>query len=83
MKINTWISKEKNSEDNLNNQNKFMETDFVLALKEKELETVELQTKIENTQTEREDLLNELVDVEYFCFFVFYILKKIIINYKI
>nr|CAH8870254.1 unnamed protein product [Trichobilharzia regenti] len=62
--MNTMIAKEKTNEENLNNENKLAEIDFVRSLKEKETEAANLQEKVDQTQKDKENLLNELVEVE-------------------
>ncbi|CAH8869851.1 unnamed protein product [Trichobilharzia szidati] len=63
-RMNTMIAKEKTNEENLNNENKLAEIDFVRSLKEKETEAANLQEKVDQTQKDKENLLNELVEVE-------------------
>ncbi|KAF5405478.1 Coiled-coil domain-containing protein 40 [Paragonimus heterotremus] len=64
VRLNAMIAKEKSTGENLSNENRLAETDFVRALREKEMEAAELQSKVESLRAEREDMLNELVEVE-------------------
>ncbi|CAL8088462.1 unnamed protein product [Calicophoron daubneyi] len=63
-RLNFLIAKEKTTGHNLTRENMLAETDFVRALREKEVEAVELQAKVDGLNKEREDMLNELVEVE-------------------
>ncbi|KAF8569867.1 hypothetical protein P879_00823 [Paragonimus westermani] len=64
VRLNALIAKEKSTGENLSNENRLAETDFVRALREKEMEAAELQSKVESLKAEREDMLNELVEVD-------------------
>ncbi|CAH8578989.1 unnamed protein product [Schistosoma turkestanicum] len=63
-RINSMIAKEKTTEEYLNNENKLTEIDFIRSLKEKEIEAANLQEKVHQALMDKEDLLNELVEVE-------------------
>ncbi|THD22944.1 Coiled-coil domain-containing protein 40 [Fasciola hepatica] len=63
-RLNALIAKERTAGEHLVNENKLAETDFVRALREKEAEAVEMQSKLDSIKKEREEMLNELVEVE-------------------
>ncbi|CAH8624434.1 unnamed protein product [Heterobilharzia americana] len=63
-RMNTMIANEKTNEESLNNENKLSEIDFARSLKEKETEAANLQEKVDHVLKDKEDLLNELVEVE-------------------
>lgn len=63
-RLNALIAKERSTGEHLINENKLAETDFIRSLRAKEAEAVEMQSKLDSIKKEREDLLNELVEVE-------------------
>ncbi|TGZ64011.1 hypothetical protein CRM22_006584 [Opisthorchis felineus] len=63
-RLNGLIAKEKVAGENLTNENKLAETDFVRTLRGKEMEVAELQGKLDELKREREEVLNELVEIE-------------------
>nr|VZI01346.1 unnamed protein product [Spirometra erinaceieuropaei] len=63
-RINKMIFVKKSSGTALEQENKLAEEDFVRALREKEQETVEMQSKLDAVIKEKEELLSELIETE-------------------
>ncbi|PIK45458.1 hypothetical protein BSL78_17690, partial [Apostichopus japonicus] len=64
LKLNQLLTKEGKLQENLEQDNILIETDFVLSLKEAEKESIEMQNKLEELSEEKERLLNSLVESE-------------------
>jgi len=64
IKLNTLLNKEHGTHDNLHQDNALLENDFVLALKEAEMDSIELQANLDGMKEEKERLLNSLVEAE-------------------
>uniref|UniRef100_A0A8C6SDG8 Coiled-coil domain containing 40 n=1 Tax=Neogobius melanostomus TaxID=47308 RepID=A0A8C6SDG8_9GOBI len=63
-KLSTLLNKNKQLSQALELDNTLMQMDFIKKVKEKELESIELQLKLEKTAEEKERLLNCLVEAE-------------------
>merc|ERR1719239_749976 len=64
IKLNTLLHKEKNAGDELEAGNILMENAFVSGLKDAEMESIQLQNKLDGIKDEKEKLLNSLVEAE-------------------
>lgn len=64
IKLNTLIHKESGLQNSLQQENVLIENDFIKALKEAELETIQLKNYLEVTSEEKERLLNSLIEAE-------------------
>ncbi|XP_034400840.1 coiled-coil domain-containing protein 40 [Cyclopterus lumpus] len=64
LKLNTLLSKNGELSQALQQNHSLMETEFLHRLKEAEREAIEMHMKHENTQEEKERLLNSLVEAE-------------------
>ncbi|XP_011454679.3 coiled-coil domain-containing protein 40 [Magallana gigas] len=64
IKLNTLLNKEKGTHDNLHQDNILLENDFIMALKEAEMESIQLQENLDGIKEEKERLLNSLVEAE-------------------
>ncbi|GFO16023.1 coiled-coil domain-containing protein 40 [Plakobranchus ocellatus] len=64
IKINTLLHKEKNVGEQLEQGNILMENAFVAGLKDAEMESIQLQAKLDDIKDEKERLLNSLVEAE-------------------
>ncbi|KAL3316761.1 Coiled-coil domain-containing protein 40 [Cichlidogyrus casuarinus] len=64
MRLNANINKHKGQADVLKNARYVEEMNFVRILKEKEVETEDMQQKLQNLKREKENLMEELLDVE-------------------
>eukprot|EP00003_Mantamonas_plastica_P019718 TRINITY_DN3204_c0_g1_i9.p1 TRINITY_DN3204_c0_g1~~TRINITY_DN3204_c0_g1_i9.p1 ORF type:complete len:428 (-),score=182.15 TRINITY_DN3204_c0_g1_i9:420-1703(-) len=64
VKLNTLISQNAGSLGNLAESNLTLETAMVNNIKDQELESVELEAKIDTIRDEKDAMLNELVEVE-------------------
>jgi len=63
-KLNLLINKESGMKEFLQQNNILMENDFIQTLKEAELESINMQSRIEALKEEKEMLLNSLVEAE-------------------
>uniref|UniRef100_H2XUM1 Coiled-coil domain-containing protein 40 n=1 Tax=Ciona intestinalis TaxID=7719 RepID=H2XUM1_CIOIN len=61
---NTLLSKEKGIQETLEQGNILTENEFIQELKEAELASIQMQTKLEGLQEEKERLLNSLIEAE-------------------
>ncbi|GFR74317.1 coiled-coil domain-containing protein 40 [Elysia marginata] len=64
IKLNTLLHKEKNVGEQLEQGNVLMENAFVAGLKDAEMESIQLQGKLDEIKEEKERLLNSLVEAE-------------------
>ncbi|XP_013409019.1 coiled-coil domain-containing protein 40 isoform X1 [Lingula anatina] len=64
LKLNMLLHKEKGMEEQLHQSNALMETDFILQLKESEMNSIQMQSKLDALKEEKERLLNSLVEAE-------------------
>ncbi|KAM3622956.1 uncharacterized protein V6R79_005365 [Siganus canaliculatus] len=64
LKLNMLLSKNRQLSLALEQENSWMETDFLCKLKEAEQESIEMQMKLEKTEEEKDRLLNCLVETE-------------------
>ena len=64
IKLNVLLHREKGYEMNLDQGTSLLETDFINSLKAAELESIELQQKLNAIKEEKERLLNSLVEAE-------------------
>lgn len=64
IKLNTLLHKEKNMGKELEEGNVLMENAFISNLKDSELQSIELQNKLDGIKDEKERLLNSLVEAE-------------------
>nr|XP_061791914.1 coiled-coil domain-containing protein 40-like [Nerophis lumbriciformis] len=64
LKLNTLLSKNAQLQHALEQENAFIEADFIHKLKEAERESIEMEVKLEKTQGEKEKLLNSLLESE-------------------
>ncbi|XP_061685247.1 coiled-coil domain-containing protein 40-like isoform X2 [Syngnathoides biaculeatus] len=64
LKLNTFLSKNVQLRQALEQENAAMESDFLHKLKEAERVSVEMEVKLEKTQAEKEKLLSSLVEAE-------------------
>ncbi|XP_047435311.1 coiled-coil domain-containing protein 40 isoform X2 [Mugil cephalus] len=64
LKLNALLCKNRQLSHVLEQENAFMETDFLHRLKEAEQESVQIQMKHEKTREEKEWLLNSLLEAE-------------------
>ena len=64
IKLNTLLHKEKKMGDELEQGNILMENAFISGLKDAEMESIELQQKLDGIKDEKERLLNSLVEAE-------------------
>uniref|UniRef100_H2YI71 Coiled-coil domain-containing protein 40 n=1 Tax=Ciona savignyi TaxID=51511 RepID=H2YI71_CIOSA len=63
-KLNTLLNKEKGVQESLEQGNILTENEFIQELKEAELASIQMQTKLEGLQEEKERLLNSLIEAE-------------------
>ncbi|XP_078491914.1 coiled-coil domain-containing protein 40 [Ciona intestinalis] len=64
VKLNTLLSKEKGIQETLEQGNILTENEFIQELKVAELGSIQMQTKLEGLQEEKERLLNSLIEAE-------------------
>ncbi|KAK3091997.1 hypothetical protein FSP39_024328 [Pinctada imbricata] len=64
IKLNTLLNKEKGTHECLHQDNILLENDFIIALKEAEKESIQMQANLDNIKEEKERLLNSLVEAE-------------------
>ncbi|KAL5473502.1 hypothetical protein EMCRGX_G027992 [Ephydatia muelleri] len=64
IKLNTLIAEKRGLQERLEEKNVIAENDFTHVLKDAELECIELQTKVEQLNEEKERLLNSLIEAE-------------------
>ncbi|XP_021370653.1 coiled-coil domain-containing protein 40-like isoform X2 [Mizuhopecten yessoensis] len=64
IKLNQLLHKETNIQSNLQQDNILLEQDFIRALKEAELDSIEKQANLDSIKEEKERLLNSLVEAE-------------------
>ncbi|XP_069123768.1 coiled-coil domain-containing protein 40-like [Argopecten irradians] len=64
IKLNQLLHKETNIQTNLQQDNILLEQDFIRALKEAELDSIEKQANLDSIKEEKERLLNSLVEAE-------------------
>ncbi|XP_060084117.1 coiled-coil domain-containing protein 40-like [Ylistrum balloti] len=64
LKLNQLLHKETNIQTNLQQDNILLEQDFIRALKEAELDSIEKQANLDSIKEEKERLLNSLVEAE-------------------
>jgi chromosome segregation ATPase len=63
-KLDTLLHRERGAEDNLQQDNLLLESQFMTALKAAERESIQLQDRLESIKEEKERLLNSLVEAE-------------------
>lgn len=64
VKLNGLIFREANQQERLEKDNILMETDFVRALREDELQSIKLKDKIADLRDEKERLQDNLIEAE-------------------
>uniref|UniRef100_H3BEH5 Coiled-coil domain 40 molecular ruler complex subunit n=1 Tax=Latimeria chalumnae TaxID=7897 RepID=H3BEH5_LATCH len=64
VKLNLLLNKNATTKEELEQGNTLMETDFILALKEAERDSIRLQERLDRKQEEKEGLLTNLVEAE-------------------
>ena len=64
LKLNTLVYKESGMEHQLEQNNILKENDFVASLREAEIESMDMQDKLNAMKEEKERLLNSLVESE-------------------
>jgi chromosome segregation ATPase len=64
VKLNTLISKNSGFKDDLESNNELMETEFLRRLKDEELESIQVQTRVEELIDERARIEQDVVDAE-------------------
>ncbi|XP_071132695.1 coiled-coil domain-containing protein 40-like [Mytilus edulis] len=64
LKLNQLMHRQSGTHHELKQNNILLENDFIGALKEAELESIELQTSLDGVKEEKERLLNSLVESE-------------------
>uniref|UniRef100_A0A0B7A0L2 Coiled-coil domain-containing protein 40 n=1 Tax=Arion vulgaris TaxID=1028688 RepID=A0A0B7A0L2_9EUPU len=64
IKLNSILHKEKNVGEELEQGNVLMENAFIAGLKDAELESIQLQARLDEIKEEKERLLNSLVEAE-------------------
>ncbi|XP_030062467.1 coiled-coil domain-containing protein 40 [Microcaecilia unicolor] len=64
-KLTSLLGKNNCTKEELEQSNLLMETDFILALKSAEKESIEMQEKRDSLQEEKERMLNNLVEAEH------------------
>lgn len=64
IKLNQMLYKESGAYENLEKDNILTENEFIGNLKEAELESVQMQAKLDSLKEEKERLLNSLVESE-------------------
>lgn len=64
LKLNLLLTKEGKTRQNLKQDNILIENDFILSLREAEMESIQMQNQLEGLGEEKERLLNSLVEAE-------------------
>ena len=64
LKLNMLLHKERGIENELSQGSTLMENDFIGALREAEMDSISMQTKLDSLKEEKERLLNSLVEAE-------------------
>lgn len=63
-RLNEAFFKFKDKNSQLNQDNKFIEQDFVLKLKEMEKDSLDMEKKVEKLRTDKQDILDKIVEAE-------------------
>jgi predicted nucleic acid-binding Zn-ribbon protein len=62
--LNTLITTKRGEQDTLEQKNSLLEKDFISALKEAELEFLQLQSRVHQLKEEKERLINSVMESE-------------------